>query len=66
MWDRGDAGDGSASDPGVPAQMVSVREQIQSAVQRAEAFEKQVKLPQAAANMSRPWTWPGNTSAPRI
>ena len=34
--------------PEAPAQTVSAREQIQSAVQRAEAFEKQVKLPQAA------------------
>ena len=34
--------------PEAPAQTGSAREQIQSAVQRAEAFEKQVKLPQAA------------------
>ena len=47
MWDRGDAGDGSAGDPGVPAQTVSATEQIRSAAERAEAFKKQVKLPQA-------------------
>ena len=34
--------------PEAPAQTVSAREQIRSAVQRAEAFKKQVKLPQAA------------------
>ena len=37
-----------AGDPGAPAQAVSARDQIRSAIERAEAFEKQAKLPQAA------------------